>query len=217
LSFKKTRLIPGGIPDEKDQKCFVRKIFRVFKKAEEENGEVIFSDAAHQVHNTDNGGCWQEKGGKNTKVLLSNSGRKRINIIGAINAKTHKPTTIVTEDNCDKDMMKQLLAQIRREYSESGRIHVFLDNAKYNRSKEVGEQARQLNIKLEFLPAYCPNLNLIERLWKFMKKTLRKNKYYDTFEKFKTAIFEFFKNIEQYKPHLETLLTPKFEIINNRN
>jgi len=64
-----------------------------------------------------------------------------------------------------------------------------------------------------FLPPYSPNLNLIERLWKFLKKKIRKNEYYNTFEKFKKAIHEFFKNIEQYRSELEKLLTLKFEII----
>ncbi|MCK5511019.1 transposase [Candidatus Parcubacteria bacterium] len=65
-----------------------------------------------------------------------------------------------------------------------------------------------------FLPPYSPNLNLIERLWKFFKKHVIKNGYYGTFEKFKKAVFEFFENFEQYKPELEKLLTLNFEIIN---
>ena len=213
MSRKKTRLVPGGAPDRKIQEEFAEKILETIKKAKQENSEVIFIDPTHQVHNTENGYLWQEKGGYNTKTVLSNSGRKRINIIGAINAATHKPTTIITEDNCDKEMMKALLTEIRKDYPDAKNIYAFLDNAKYNHNREVREKADELNIKLEFLPPYSPNLNLIERLWKFLKKKLRKNKYYNTFEKFKTAIFGFFENIEQYKPELEKLLTLEFEII----
>ena len=214
LSRKKTRLVPGGAPDREIQEKFAGKILETIKKAKQENSEVVFLDPTHQVHNTENGYCWQEKGGHNTKTVLSNSGRQRINIIGAINAVAHKPTTIITEDNCDKEMIKALLAEIRKDYPRAKNIYAFLDNARYNYNREVREKADELNIKLKFLPPYSPNLNLIERLWKFMKKKLRKNRYYDTFEKFKTAISEFFKNIEQYKPELEKLLTLKFEIIN---
>jgi transposase len=148
-----------------------------------------------------------------TKVISSASGRKRITILGAINAITHKPTTLITEDNCDQEMVKQHLAEIRKDYQSKGKIYAFLDNARYNHSKTVGKEAKRLNVKLIFLPPYSPNLNLIERLWKFLKKKIRKNVYYNTFEKFKKAISEFFKNIKQYESELKTLLTLKFEII----
>lgn len=170
-------------------------------------------DPTHQVHNTDNSYCWQDKGKAGTKIILSNSGRKRINIIGAINAITRKPTTLITEDNCDKEMIKCLLGEIRKDYQDAGRIYAFLDNARYSWNKEVRAEAKKLDIKLIFLPPYSPNLNLIERLWKFLKKKIRKNIYYNTFRKFRKAIFDFFKNIEQYKTELEKLLTLKFEII----
>ena len=174
---------------------------------------MLFLDPTHQVHNTINGYCWQEKGQEGTKVISSNTGRKRISIIGAINALTLQPTTLIIEDNCDHEVIKQMLEEIRKDYPKTGKIYIFLDNARYSYNKEVSEKAKKLNIKLIFLPPYSPNLNLIERLWKFLKKKLRKNIYYDTFKKFTEAIYDFFKNIELYKTELKTLLTLKFEII----
>lgn len=213
MSCKKTRLTPGGAPDKAVQKKFAKRISRTIKKSEQEGGATVFIDPTHQVHNTVNGYCWQEKGVAGTKTISSSSGRKRISVIGAINAVTHKPTTIITEDNCDKEMIKQLLREIRKDYSDTGKIYAFLDNARYSWNKEVRLEAKKLDIKLIFLPPYSPNLNLIERLWKFLKKKIKKNIYYNTFKKFKKAISDFFKNIEQYKSELETLLTLKFEII----
>lgn len=110
-------------------------------------------------------------------------------------------------------MIKLLLKEIRQDYRDTGKIYAFLDNARYSWNKEVRAEAEKLNIKLIFLPPYSPNLNLIERLWKFLKKKIRKNVYYNTFKKFKKAISDFFKNIEQYKAELKKLLTLKFEII----
>jgi transposase len=206
-------LIPGLAPDRMAQKKFSKKIARTIKKAKGNNGAVIFLDPTHQVYNTENGYCWQEKGAAGTKTISSSSGRKRISIIGAINAVTHRPTTIITEDNCDKEMIRQLLKQIRKDYQNKGKIYIFLDNARYSRNREVYAEAKRLNIKLIFLPPYSPNLNLIERLWKFLKNKIRKNIYYNTFAKFKKAISEFFKNIEQYETELKTLLTLKFQIV----
>lgn len=191
----------------------MKSILALIAKAKEENSEVLFLDPTHQVHNTVNGYCWQEVGKDNTKTVYSNSGRKRITIIGAINALTHQPTTIITEDNCDKEMIKMALTEIRKDYPNSKTIYIFMDNAKYSRNYNVYEHAEKLNIELIFLPTYSPNLNLIERLWKFFKKEIRKNNYHETFEEFKKAIFEFFQNFEKYKPELKTLLTLNFEII----
>lgn len=206
-------MIPGKAPNKELQKKFAKRIKRTIKKALKHNETVIFLDPTHQVYDTVNGYCWQEKGATGTKIISSNTGRKRISIIGAINAVSHKPTTLITEDNCDKEMIKQILYEIRNDYPHTDKIYIFLDNARYSHNNEVGLKAKSLNIKLIFLPPYSPNLNLIERLWKFLKKKIRKNIYYDTFEKFTTAIYDFFKNIEQYKTELETLLTLNFEII----
>ena len=213
MSYKKTRLTPGKAQDKEVQEEFAKVIMDTIAKAQEENSEVLFLDPTHQVHNTVNDYCWQEAGKDNTKIVHSNTGRKRVTIIGAINAITHKPTAIITEDNCDKEMMKASLTEIRKDYLASKIIYIFLDNAKYSRNYDVYEHAEKLNIELMFLPPYSPNLNLIERLWKFFKKQIRKNKYYETFEEFKKAIFEFFQNIKQYKDELKTLLTLNFEII----
>lgn len=150
---------------------------------------------------------------KNTKSISSNTGRKRINIIGALNPVNFSATSFITETNCDKEAIKQLLAEARDEYPGNKTIYIFLDNARYNYNREVNEKAKELNIKLKFLPPYCPNLNLIERLWKFLKKKVRKNHHYKTFKEFKEAIFDFFKNIDLHKNELEGLLTLNFEII----
>lgn len=207
-------MIPGQAPDKEIQKKQIGKIKRLSKKAESGECIVLFTDPTHQIYNNVNGYCWQEIGKNNTKTVFSNSGRKRINIIGALNVVTHEPTAIITEENCNAEAIQELLKQIDKQYLDRTlRIHLFLDNAKYHHNKEVKKTAKKLNIKLEFLPAYSPNLNLIERLWKFLKKKVRKNHYYDTFEKFKKAVCEFFKNIDQYQDELKTLLTLNFEII----
>ena len=214
MSCKKTRLVPGSVQNKEVQVAFAELILKTIETSKNENCQVLFFDPTHQVHNTVNGYCWQEKGKDNTKIVFSNSGRKRINIIGAINAVTYQPTTLITEDNCDKEMIKIFLEEIKKDYPKADKIYIFLDNARYSRNYDIYEYAKKLKIELMFLPPYSPNLNLIERLWKFLKKKIRKNKYYDTFEKFKTAVFDFFKNIEQYKTELEKLLVHKFEIIN---
>ena len=68
-------------------------------------------------------------------------------------------------------------------------------------------------IEIIWLPTYAPNLNLIERLWKFMKKKVMKNRFYGTAKGFREKVEEFFQNIKDYKTELENLLTCNFSVI----
>ena len=83
----------------------------------------------------------------------------------------------------------ELFEKIRKSHKHSViPISIFLDNAKYQACKDVAEKADSLNIELMFLPSYSPNLNLIERLWKWLKKDCLNCKYYSKFSEFKAAI-----------------------------
>ena len=102
----------------------------------------------------------------------------------------------------------QLLLKLSQQVTTGIPITVVLDNARYQRCKLVQWQAAQLGIELLFLPPYSPNLNLIERLWKFVKKKCLYSKYYDNFEKFQKAISECLENAStEHKRELESLLT----------
>jgi transposase len=92
-------------------------------------------------------------------------------------------------------------------------IYVICDNARYYRSKAVREYLKTSRIELVFLPPYSPNLNLIERLWKFFKKKILYNRYYETFDEFRIACEEFFANPRKYHRELRSLLTENFAIV----
>ena len=77
----------------------------------------------------------------------------------------------------------------------------------------VSEFLKTSKIQLVFLPPYAPNLNLIERLWKFMKKKVLYNQYYEKFSEFRKAMLKFFENMEEYESELSTLLTNNFRIL----
>jgi transposase len=88
-----------------------------------------------------------------------------------------------------------------------------MDGAAYNKAKEVKEKAKMLKIKLIYLPPYSPNLNPIERLWKFMKKKVSANKFYEQFDDFKKSTMEFFRCIRKHHCELRTLLNDNFSTI----
>ncbi len=170
-------------------------------------------DPTHPSYNSYSSYLWQLKGNKNTKRIKSNSGRKRITIVGAVNLVNKELTSIITESNCDRELIRSFLNEVKKEYPKAKQIKIILDNATYQKSNDIQEYAKSLGIELIYLPPYTPNLALIERVWKFFKKKFLHNTYYDTFEKFNEAIDLFFKNWSNYMDELETLLTLEFEII----
>jgi len=92
------------------------------------------------------------------------------------------------------------------------RIGIVLDNARYQRCKLVKALAVELGIKLKWLPSYSPNLNLIERLWKFTKKKCLYNVYCETFDEFVAGFTDCLNRVEtEYKTEIETLMKPVFK------
>ncbi len=209
FTYKKNRLMPGKA-DPEAQRQFVQ----WFEKVRAEMGpedRLYFCDAVHAKHNAEAGYAWSEVG--NPHLIPTNTGRQRYNILGAYCTQTHEHLFILTENNVNQDTIIKLLNQLRTKHPGAGRIYLVLDNVSYQKAQRVQEQATLSQITLKDLPPYSPNLNLIERLWKFMRKTIFKDKYRSTFAQFREVVDSFFANLDQYREELSTLLTEKFERI----
>lgn len=120
--------------------------------------------------------------GKVRRFVKTWSGRKRYNVLGAMDFLTKKVHTVVNDSYITATEVCNMLKKLRAEYTDKS-LHIVLDNARYQKCKVVQELAKNLQIYLEYIPPYSPNLNLIERLWKFVKGKLR-TKYYDDFSFF---------------------------------
>lgn len=207
-------MIPGKaqtVQVQEDYIAFMKSLYECAKRNDKE--VLLFADPMHQIHNVENDYSWQEIGKAGTKKIGSNTGRRRLNIIGAMNPVTMKPTILLEEENCNADSIVRLLEAIKLQYFKAETIGLIIDNASYQKGKVVQNKAQELGIELLYLPAYSPNLNLIERLWKFFKKKVMKNRYYQDYKSFKIAIESFFENFDQYNNELTTLMNFKFEII----
>ena len=109
--------------------------------------------------------------------IKTNSGRQRVNINGAIELNTLS----VVSRSCDRVngmSMRGLLRAVRAKHPRERDLYIVLDNAPYNKSNRVRDLAKELGIKILYLPPYSPNLNPIERLWKFIKKKVMANRYF---------------------------------------
>ncbi len=209
-SYKKPKLVPGN-PDREAQEYFVH-YYEEFMKTKGNDVEVLFVDAVHPEHNTMASYGWIKKGEK--RKLKTNSGRQRLNLHGAINAETME-ITLIESETINRDSTVQLLEMLDRKYFYAKEIIVILDNAKYHYSQEVREVIEQSSrLKLVYLPTYSPELNLIERVWRFFKKKVLYNKYYEDLDNFRKASITFFRNFGNYTDELESLLGGGFEGFN---
>ena len=144
---------------------------------------LLFLDASHFVMGCDFLGYIY---GKTRRFIKTYSGRKRYNVLGALNFVSKKVTTIANDTYITSTQICEMLTKLAVEY-EGNPIYVILDNASYQKCEPVRFLAAQLGISLVFIPPYSPNLNLIERLWRFVKAELR-SKYYDNFNLFQAKI-----------------------------
>jgi transposase len=206
--YKKPKLVPGKADPEK-QEQFLKEIQQIQEELGEED-VLFYADGVHPQHNTKAAYGWFRRGDK--QQLPANSGRERMNINGALNAKDLS-IAIDISNAVNSQSTIHLLQGIERKYLNAKRIVIVCDNAPYNRSKMVKEFLKGTRIEMKFLPPYSPNLNLIERVWRFMNKKVRDNKYYEKFEEFKEAILDFFKNFSAFEAELMSLLVNKFRII----
>lgn len=208
FSYKQTTLIPSKY-DLKKQKEFVK----TYRKLEENLGKdetILFVDGVHPQHNTSPSKAWIRRGLE--KLIKSNTGRKRLNINGAYNPATHE--VIVHEDfTINAQTTIRFFEKVEAYYADKAAIYAIVDNATYYRNKDIKKYLEHSRIVLIFLPPYSPNLNLIERLWKFMRKKLLKSWYYDTFAAFKTAVLNFFEGIAAHADELKSFIGTEFHLL----
>ena len=115
---------------------------------------------------------------------------------------------------CQREALPEFLEKIANAYADSGRpITLVLDNARYQKCQSVTNKAKELNIELLYLPPYSPNLNLIERLWRFVKKQVLYSKHYDRFDTFRNSINTCISELgTRFKNEMQSLMTMNFQL-----
>lgn len=174
-------------------------------------GHVFFVDAAHFVFGTFLCHLWSI-----LRIhMRAASGRQRFNVLGAWNAVTRELVSVTNTTVVNTETMCELLRKIAA-LGLNGPVALVLDNARYQRNAVVQAFAAELKIELMFLPSYSPNLNLIERLWKFLKGRAIYGRYHPTFAEFRAAIeTDLGKLTTTHRKPLESLMTLKFQTFTN--
>jgi transposase len=211
MRCRKVGYIPGkgSDPDKiEEQETFrEQKLEPLLEEAKAGKKAVFFVDAAHFVHRAYLGFIWCL-----TRIFIpSPSGRKRFNVLGAINAVTQEVVCITNETYINAESVCELLLELAALGLDIP-ITLVLDNARYQKCQFVMDVAGFLGIELLYLPSYSPHLNLIERLWRFVRHECLYSKYYEDFVSFKNAIADCIEKANtEHKDKLESLLSWNFQ------
>ena len=211
LRCLKVGFIPGKVVEEKkiaEQEAYKeQRLEPLLQEASLGEKAVFFVDAAHFVHRAYLGFLWCFT----RTFICSPSGRKRFNVLGAVNAITKEIITVTNETYINSESICQLLFKLA-DLRLNVPITIVLDNARYQKCKLVQNYAKELGIELCYLPSYSPQFNLIERFWRFVRNECLYSKYYADFSDFKIAIANCIATANtDKKEKLDSLLTLNFQ------
>ena len=189
FSYKKPKSMPYKVDLEK-QAEFIEK-YQKLKDSLGENEGIFFMDAVHPTQATKVSYGWIKTG--TDKPIQTTGSRTRVNIIGAIQLKNIAKAVASQYDTVNGESVQDFLTQLRQQNATMGTIHLIADGAPYHKSGEVKQLAETLDIQIHILPPYSPNLNPIERLWKFMNEKVRNNQCFHSAKEFRQKIQAFFE------------------------
>ena len=215
LEYSKPETIGRKLDVEK-QKAFIEAYENLLNSLSPDEA-VLFMDAVHPTHAARPVGCWAPT--QENLAIEQTSGRQRLNIHGAIDLETGK-TAMIDVETVDAASTIRLLEAIEAMYPLLAMIHVFLDNARYHHAHLVQEWLAQpgRRVKLHFIPAYCPHLNPIERLWGVMHEHLTRNKCHASYREFANAMLNFLREkVPQNWPKFCDSVSDNFRVINPNN
>jgi transposase len=197
--------------DPDKQEVFLQTYEQQKQHADGQQTRRYFVDACHPVWGVELLYCCWLLVGQRFLVGVG-GGRKRLNILGAYSPDDHEYLDLrLTRDNINGQQFVNLLRLLRASHPETEKFILYLDNARYYHAPVVKEfLARHPEFHLEPLPAYSPNLNLIERLWKFLRKKAF-TRWHPTFEALQEAVSAVLDHMEDYRNELATLMTEKFQ------
>ena len=208
---RKVKQIPAKADIEAQETFKTETLEPLVEQAQTGKIHLFFVDAAHFVMLPFLGYLYS----LTVRYIKASSGRQRFSVLGALNAVTKEVLTITDHGYINAFSVCALLQKLHDLFL-SLPIVIIMDNARYQRCALVEKTARTLGIQIVFLPPYSPNLNLIERLWKFVKKKALYNQYYAHYEQFHKAISNCLEQTgTTYKHDLDTLLVAKFQSFKN--
>jgi len=203
--------------DHGKQEEFVAEYEQDQKKAQAEGWRRYFVDGVHPLYGLEVVFCCWLLVGQRFEVGVG-GGRKRLNILGA-----YCPDDMeyldrrYTDENLNAQSVIELFKLMMARHPNTKHFRIYLDNTRYQHALVLKawiaqtEKETVVKFDLKHLPAYSPNLNLIERLWKFLRKEALQ-KWHPSFEEMQRAVADVLDNLPRYRKQLETLMTERFHL-----
>lgn len=208
LRYLKMGQVPAKADPAAQARFLTEKLQPAIQQAKNQEMNLLFMDAAHFVMGAFLSQVWCLA----RLFLPTPSGRKRLNVLGAVDAITQQIHLLTNQTYITATTIVAFLGQLKAAYGDERPLWLVLDNARYQHCQRVKAEALGLGITLLFLPTYSPNLNLIERLWKWTKKRCLYGRYYADFGLFERAIMDTLHQANSvYQHELKTLLSLKFQ------
>jgi len=208
LQYRKVGQIPAKADPDKQQEWLSQTFCPAMQEVREGKAHLLFLDSAHFVMGVFLGYVWSFS----RLFIPSSAARKRLNVLGAVDAISKQVTFMTNTTYINAQTVVSFLFQLREKYPPLP-LYLVLDNARYQHCQLVKQTAENLRIQLLFLPAYSPNLNLIERLWKWVKKSCLYACFYEDFDSFSNAIQQTLLKANSCHQHeLESLITLNFQL-----
>jgi transposase len=215
FAYKLTTPVPCEADAERQATFLTEQLQPLLAQAEAGQAVVYFADAAHPTHNTRCTRAWTEKG--HPRPLPTVSGRERVNLNAALNA--HCPTQVHVQESqwVNAQSTRQLYERLLAAHPEGRPIYVVCDNARYYKNQELTAWLADKPLVQVFLPPYSPNLNLMERLWKFLRQKIINAPFYRTKGQFRQAVLGFFHRLDEFGHELASLLTLNFHLLDSQS
>jgi transposase len=201
FSYKKPAIVPGKANRDAQQKWIQE--YAQLKNSLQPGETICFLDGVHPTHNTKPAYGWIRKG--ILKHIRSNTGRYRLNLSGAIDIFSRE-IVLQEDERLDAASTLNFLEKLKQAYPQATKVHIFCDNARYYKNKHVQTFLASSKLQMHFLPPYSPNLNPIERLWKFMNENVLYNKYYEKFREFRDAVLGFLQGLNMSEGEVKETL-----------
>jgi transposase len=207
LGYRQAAAVPGGANPQMQLDFLRDELLPRLDEARKGKRRVFFVDAAHFVLGAFLGMVWCLQ----RLFVKSGSGRQRYSVLGAVETRNHDFVSVRTAGSVNSETLCALLETIHQRYPDEP-ITLVLDNARYQRNAAVLARANQLRLELLFLPAYSPNLNLIERVWRLVRNQALRNRFFPDFASFRNSIDDFLDSLNKGNRHyLKTLITENFQ------
>jgi transposase len=209
FTYKQTTIMPSGM-NPAHQKKF-KENYEEFASQLKEDETIVFMDGMHPTHNLETSRAWIKIGKK--KEMLTNSGRQRCNLNGFYNPFT-QDVFVKEYPSINAQATLDSFAELEAFYPNKATIYVIIDNARYYKNTMVKAWLETSRIEPIYLPPYSPNLNLIERFWKHLKREVILNQFYPKFSEFKKALLDFCnKSSPSHKLRLKRAVGSKLHLL----